>query len=1209
MTTLNTLTFALVANGALVLSTPTLYAAQAQHTKQTQKTHHHHKAAISKAHKAQLAEAAKKAKMAKKANTHQTTHANTVVSEAQSQQQIVSNAFNYRQNVQASVNPRTGTFSITQTDVTLPGINGLNLAIGTRFEENNMTNHFHIGEGWSYNFAYISTDTEDGDLHYLHTDSGQVFQIINQDGTLQLKDYGIKNMTISYANNSPFSGATWVLSMQDGSKEYFNNNGDLIAITNRFGNHITFAYSGPGMLSSITDTYGHKVTVTNTVNNGNGNITLTLPDQHTLTYTIINNHLTSKTDQLGDVTHFAYNSAEPNDISSISYPTGAQTVIHYHGSVDNAIPGLEGKVAYVSSLVQFPTGEENPQNAYTTTYNVQSNGNTNNYLGNPFDFPQGQDNQYDALMQETTQPNYTYSTTQTQAGVTTVSVYNHFHQLISQKIQSAVDDSKIRTTQYWYPIGADGANAQYPAISIENAPATYSMPTKETVTYYDPNVPGITRSVTTTTQYNDYGQTTQQQQTVMVNGKATTTTSTSTYFENNYGLPDTTSTTFTDGAGKQITQSTRNVLTDDGKNIGYTLQTYTGTDGKTYTAVTHNAYVTSGTFTGMPSAVSSYVIAGDGSNYLNAPAHVGLTSQGSTRYQSGVNADGIPTLTTTSTQTVTQYDGTTQTITTSSVMNENNGQDLQDTDGRGLVTHYQYDAIGRVTKVTNPDGTVYKLYYHYADPNAQSSNGQNTLTAVYPNDYNMQILYDGFGREVSANDNLSGAAYQPGVAMSWNILSQKRYNSKDQVIETLDGNGNATHYTYDHFGRLIKTTYPNGTIKHDVIDDGLNASVSYSTNAAGTVITPFSFTLYNNQQKPIDQYTIGYNTGASGIKDLPPIKTDSQADLIDSLLNAINPKQPYLTGPYVLHSSTRYDGAGRTIESTDPMGYSKYWYYDGLNQLSEMILPATTIASDTSSGNSIPTVKANEVVHYTYDNAGKNDKVVIGVCQTPNLLTGACSNSNPTDFPNRTLLQQTFNQAGELIQQTFGDGTTNQFKYDADGNMIWRKDEAGRVFTYQYQPTGNHLLTMNYQGKSLVRYAYYTPVGEGVTGEITPPQSQVKWVRNANATIHYTYDLKGRQTAMTYDIPATANTAAIQKTMTYNKYDGDNNVTSMTDFAGNTVLYGYNNMNQLLSVHDNTQYKIDGSMQNLNAGYVYNPNGTLQCKVIYTGAINTQLSC
>ena len=121
-----------------------------------------------------------------------------------------------------------------------------------------------------------------------------------------------------------------------------------------------------------------------------------------------------------------------------------------------------------------------------------------------------------------------------------------------------------------------------------------------------------------------------------------------------------------------------------------------------------------------------------------------------------------------------------------------NGNLLQKTDARGVVTSYQYDALNRVTQrnYTTPNGTpgtgllanyrpASDVTYTYDDQQVPNSKGR--LTRVTSGESETRYLsYDLLGRITSQQQSTDGVAYDP------------------------------TSYAYNLAGQLTEQTYPSG---------------------------------------------------------------------------------------------------------------------------------------------------------------------------------------------------------------------------------------------------------------------------------------------------------------------------------------------------------------------------------------------------------------
>ncbi len=142
------------------------------------------------------------------------------------------------------------------------------------------------------------------------------------------------------------------------------------------------------------------------------------------------------------------------------------------------------------------------------------------------------------------------------------------------------------------------------------------------------------------------------------------------------------------------------------------------------------------------------------------------------------------------------------------------GELTSQTDAIGQNHTMQYDAMGRITQRTGPDGTT---TYQYVT----SGNGLNQLKKVTaPNGTMQEYTYDDLSRVSS-------------------------------LKETVDGKVFTTSYTYDNFGRVKDITYP----------AGLTVSHVYDSHGHLTTVTADGSTVYTlngkNDLGQVTQYTLG----------------------------------------------------------------------------------------------------------------------------------------------------------------------------------------------------------------------------------------------------------------------------------------------------------------------------------------------------------------
>jgi hypothetical protein len=100
----------------------------------------------------------------------------------------------------------------------------------------------------------------------LITSDGRKYEIDFQYSPSHLKGYDLEDL-ILLNSGSGYTGARYTLQHKDGTKEYFNVKGRLIAIVDRFNNAITLSYdlenSGAVSAIYIVDTLGNQITFAN----------------------------------------------------------------------------------------------------------------------------------------------------------------------------------------------------------------------------------------------------------------------------------------------------------------------------------------------------------------------------------------------------------------------------------------------------------------------------------------------------------------------------------------------------------------------------------------------------------------------------------------------------------------------------------------------------------------------------------------------------------------------------------------------------------------------------------------------------------------------------------------------------------------------------------------------------------------------------------
>ncbi len=195
------------------------------------------------------------------------------------------------------VNPSTGSLMVTETDLYLPGKNGLDFSLTRvyRSEKSELdrikadfpqkfgdgyivTNHtyggnylenlYHLGVGWGFDLPSIDIDAETGATKYvLHLGQGQTYQIDWSNTITGLKDISIKEYIVEKYSSSNFPMARYRLKYKTGINYYFDLDGRLLKIKNRYGDEITFEWefrNGGFCLDKIVDSVNRTISFTYT---------------------------------------------------------------------------------------------------------------------------------------------------------------------------------------------------------------------------------------------------------------------------------------------------------------------------------------------------------------------------------------------------------------------------------------------------------------------------------------------------------------------------------------------------------------------------------------------------------------------------------------------------------------------------------------------------------------------------------------------------------------------------------------------------------------------------------------------------------------------------------------------------------------------------------------------------------------------------------
>ncbi|GAA2332444.1 LamG-like jellyroll fold domain-containing protein [Dactylosporangium salmoneum] len=350
-------------------------------------------------------------------------------------------------------------------------------------------------------------------------------------------------------------------------------------------------------------------------------------------------------------------------------------------------------------------------------------------------------------------------------------------------------------------------------------------------------------------------------------------------------------------------------------------------------------------------------------------------------------------------------------------------------------------------------------------------------------------------------------------------------------VRSIDPLGNVTDNGYDEAGRLSVVTAP---------------AVQAETGGGAPVAT-----------RPVSK--IGYDT--FGLKthvqdpngNITQTSYDSAGRVTTSTAPSYTP--PGSTTPIVPVTTRAYDQTGQLIKVTDALNHDTTYAYDQLGRVSK------TVAADTG------------VTRFTYDLNGDQLSVIDPTGAVTTHTYDYLSRKSTTSQVVRqdsnhydTLFEYGTN--GKLSKQTSPTGVTQQFTYNAAGEVVTSKDGANNTTTTTYDAAGRPVKT------TLADNSYtsntYDPGGHPVQTQRFGPSGGTALTTISQAydragnimsrtdarshTTTFAYDAAGKLTSETQPVDG----VAANNIVTSFGYDVAGNRTRFTDGRGNAFITTYN---------------------------------------------------
>jgi RHS repeat-associated protein len=344
-------------------------------------------------------------------------------------------------------------------------------------------------------------------------------------------------------------------------------------------------------------------------------------------------------------------------------------------------------------------------------------------------------------------------------------------------------------------------------------------------------------------------------------------------------------------------------------------------------------------------------------------------------------------------------------------------------------TTYQYNELGNLTSVTDPEGK--KVSYEYDILGLRTS-------VIYPDGKKVTYSYDALGR----------------------------------LTEVVDWLGGKTAYTYDASGNLISQVLPN------------KVRTEYSYDPAGRVKSLISSIKEGKKEKLLKSFAYTYDQNGNRISELRDSK-----EKIDYTYDSLNQLIGVKSKDY--QRSYSYDAVGNRVSLIQEKGKGKgvkktIYKYNQANQLTEMIKEdrsRVTFSYD-ERGNMVAKVAEGKSTFYTYDSANRLIKVELaGEEETKvveydydalgnrisrkeyEIVAGIASQKKTIQYlndPSSPLTQvlQVIDEKGKKISFTYGLRRIALF------------DEKERADYFLYDGLGSVVGLVNHRGSLTAKYTY-----------------------------------------------------------------------------------------------------------------------------------------
>ncbi|PUB80417.1 MAG: hypothetical protein DBO99_01090 [gamma proteobacterium symbiont of Ctena orbiculata] len=486
------------------------------------------------------------------------------------------------------------------------------------------------------------------------------------------------------------------------------------------------------------------------------------------------------------------------------------------------------------------------------------------------------------------------------------------------------------------------------------------------------------------------------------------------------------------------------------------------------------------------------------------------------------------------------------------------------------TTGYDYDPVGNLIQVTQPDGSYIRYDYDQAhrlvgiedsegnridyqldamgnhereevrDPNGSLTRRQQRIfdglsrvqELIDSRNHTTQYDYDANGNlteTIDANLNSTTQLYDAldrpyRQHNALNGQTEFRYDAQDNLIEVEDPIGHTTTYDYDGLGNLISETSDDAGTKTYTYDEAGNRLTQ--TDARGITVSYGYDALNRLTQVSYPDASLnvsyGYDQGPNGIGRLTSISdahgtTDYAYNAYGDLIRQTRTSSDGIVTTFAYG----YDSHGRLASLSYPSGSILHYAYDTHGQLAGLTLEQTDGTSQPLASN-LQTLPFGPIQAYDYGNGLSLSRSFDQDYRlTGQTLSGILQSSYGHDPVGNITAWQDLLDTGR--DQQFGYDTLDRltsalgsygsldYAYDANGNRI-SKTLDGETDTYDYNRWSNKLRRVYGE---VIDYRSYDEVGNTIESYIGnysyDDSNRMVGFSNVATSASYAYNGKGER--------------------------------------------------------------------------------------------------